>query len=195
MGETDSDASISTEIASNKMGNCGRRIIADAHRRAIVQMVGGFIKSPSKVAALLADPDYAEKHGYDPIEITPARCCQLLKEVSPVDVAMARAEYLVDFSDTPFAHTRARVEELARLYSEVDMLKRTDGKELSALRKMSIKLQILHQIALEMDETVEKLAEAIKTSNHSLSIQFSRSQITEIAYVLQSEIATLGEPE
>ena len=186
---------LTTNVPTSAKPPRGRRIVDPVHKRAIVSLLAAFVDSPTKISKLLADPDYAARHGFEAIEVSVPRVCQIIQETSPLDVAKERAEYLIDFSEIPFAHTKERVRELAKLYSEVDATATKHGRRFSALGRMKMKLRILSQIASEMDESMEKLAEAIKTSNRALSLSFTKSQIVEIAYVLQSEIEARIEEE
>lgn len=139
------------------------------HRTFIATQMAEFTHSPSKIQAMLADPEKGKEYGFDPVDVGAGWLSMLINKDEDIKsmALQLQVRYLMDYSKVRLAHKKERVLELIKLFDSVDSMKKGTGekrKDLSDLQKFDKKRQILAQLANETDESLGNLAEAIKDS-------------------------------
>lgn len=136
--------------------------VMEAHRRFILQQVASFVTCRAEIARRLADPGYAERYGFRPVNVTPQLVTKKIAKFTDKQILEERQRYLVDFTDIPLAHKKERVKELVAIYKELG--------EIKAKNVLMARAKILETIKAEIGEDIEKLADAIKESGDSNSL-------------------------
>ena len=143
-----------------------------AHHNFIATSIAEFTVHPAQIADMLADPEVGKEHNFEPVTITRGYISKVIKmDKIQALIVQKQAQYLIDFSQIRLAHKKERVKELVLMYEKVETLLSAKGKPLSDEKKMDKKRLILHQIAGETDETIDRLADAISkqaTANMTL---------------------------
>lgn len=185
------------------MGRFGPTVIDESHKRYISSCAAAFIVRPTEIAKRLGMQKYGDEFGFEPVKIGNERIRQLLLEIPKRTLDSLRRSYLADFSKTPLAHKKFRIEELTRLYKQVDSLtqlrigrsKTEDGYTVSSVSqsvKLDKKLAILKQIRDEVGEDVDKLADALRDSKATVNVNLGSAFINEIVYALQGQLPAKG---
>lgn len=130
-----------------------------SHRRFILLQVAGFVDSPGKIKDLLRDDDYAARFGFNPVCVSNQAVCQAIKKLVPADVMAERVRFLDDFSDTPLAHRKKRVEALVKIFIAIEL-----DKTLKVKEQYLLQMKALRDIRAEIGEDFDKLVDAIRGS-------------------------------
>ena len=189
------------------MPGYSKTILDESHKRYIYSCAAAFIVRPTEVARRLGMQKYGDEFGFEPVKIGKGRVRQLLLEIPQRTLDNLRRSYLADFSRTPLAHKKCRIEELTRLYHQVDSLTQLrvgyakdpadkTGKarisSVSEVVKLDRKLAILKMIRDEVGEDVGRLADALRDSKATLNVNLSSAFINEIVYALQEQVPAKG---
>lgn len=167
-----------------------KRKLTDVHILYIQKCLASFLTSPTQIRKNLANPEIAERCGFDPVEVTTALISmKILKfkrdpEISK-ELETMRASYLLDFSDLPLYHQKQRVIILeARFYAirglksdkshvaDIPPMKDAKGNPLSDRVMLDLELKILQRISEEAGENLEKIARAL-ASGRSISLNLT----------------------
>lgn len=160
----------------------------DRHRQFILHCLASFDTSPSSITRRLNDREEADRFCFKPVKVSVQAVHQAARRMSTDEIAVARARFLVQYDDAPFAHKKMRVLELTRLYEGVDKLTKTlkmgdvmTEVDISSLTKTRMKCEILNQIRVEMGEDMDKIADAIRSikSENVLQVIFNSDAARE----------------
>lgn len=122
-------------------------------------MVAGFVDSPGKIKDLLRDDEYAARYGFNPVCVSHQAVGKAIKKLKTADVMAERVRFLDDFSDTPLAHRKKRVQELIKIFLDIEL-----DKNLKPREQYLLQMKALRDIRAEIGEDFDKLVDAIRGS-------------------------------
>ena len=144
----------------------------DQHKDFLITQVATFAETRNRrLAVRLASSRFGEQYNFRPVKITFQGVHQFLsKPETKARIAEVRRQWSADVYAIELGNKAARINELVKLYHSIDDMKRLDGRELSPLRKLELKQQILRHIKEEVGEDVEKLADALRTGGAGIHV-------------------------
>ena len=181
--------------------------IQESHKRYIASCAAAFIVRPAEIARRLGTQKYADECGFEPVKVSKQHVGVLLHKIPKRTLDNLRRSYLADFTNTPLAHKKYRIEELSRLYHQVDSLTQLrvgyakdpsdkEGKanisSVSTVVKLDRKLAILKMIKDEVGEDIDKMAAALRDGNATINVNVNPALIGEIVYALQAQVPVNG---
>lgn len=125
----------------------------------IIQMIATYKETQyAQLCRMLANDEVGEEFGFKPLERISIEGVRkfILKDETQKIITQIRRDYLTDWNDTPFAHKKIRVQELATMYDKLTVEPGLYGKGVVDMR-----VQLLKAIRDEIGEHIDKLAAAV----------------------------------
>lgn len=144
----------------------GNKKLLPEHRLFLKHQLSRLEISPLDLRDRLNDPKFAEEHEFPLIKVCYQTVQRFIKSIPKMEMAQMQAVYLTDFSDTPLAWKKIRIQELIKIYLSIENMTRETPKgklvNLTERGKATFKMNVLKQLKDEVGEDVETMAEAMR---------------------------------
>ena len=157
--------------------------VNEKHKAFLLNQVARFEGSAAELARRLNDPVLGKLHGFEPIRVAKTTVQRHVAKITKAELSKERTKFLMTFENTPLAHTKMRVLELAEMIEELDELMKTlkaDGAPVRELLAVYAQKQgLLRDLRAEGGEDIDKMAKAIRESGGptvSVSLELKRQE-------------------
>lgn len=172
----------------------------ELHKEFLVNMAAAFVTNSSELARQLNSNTVAAEYDFPPVKVSSITVSRFLRSVDKIELGRRQADFLQDLTRSPFAHKRNRIDELEKLYHQVDEMCDEKGKPLSDAYKLSRRIELLREVRTEVAEDMDKLCKAVQGAAEAQgavmrNVVLSAAMIKELGYVLTNSANILASEE